>query len=356
MDLWHRSPDIGCEQAQDELAAAGLTDGLPVVPPTPERVARMLNACMLDPAEILAVLPPSYIQATWQDVAINAVMAGCRPDYLPVVGAAIAAIAADEFNLLGIATTTGSATPLVIVNGPIARAIGMNAETNALGQGNRANATIGRAVHLALQNIGGAKPGETDMATLGQPGKYTFCCAENEAASPWPPLHVERGFAASASVVTVVGASGTIEVVDSESLTAADLTQTFAQSMLIAGNVGSAGLLGGGEPLIIMPPEHAFVFKREGYTKEQVKAAIYERAVLTVDRLSAPMRERVRANAAADGASAVVRVANSPQDVMIVVAGGVGRKATYVPTWSGATRSVSRRLGAALNAGPARSP
>ena len=354
MDLWRGSPDVSCEKAQDELVAGGLTDGLPVVPPTAERVARMLHACGLDPAGVLAVLPPSYNEVTWQDVAINAVMAGCRPDYLPVVGAAVAAIAADEFNLLGIATTTGSATPLVIVNGPIVREIGMNAEANALGQGNRANATIGRAVHLALQNIGDAKPGENDMATLGQPGKYTFCFAENEAASPWPPLHVERGFAASASVVTVVGASGTIEVVDSESVTAADLAQTFAQSMLIAGNIGNAGLLGGGEPLIIMPPEHALVFQREGYTKEQAKAAIYERAVLAVDRLPAWMRERIRA--ATDSAGGIVRVANSPQDVMIVVAGGVGRKATYVPTWSGTTRAVSRRVGAALNAEPARSP
>jgi len=342
MDLWHGSPNIAYEKAQDELAAAGLTDGLPVVPPTAERVARMLHECGFEPGEVLVVLPPSYNEATWQDVAINAVMAGCRPDYLPVVGAAVAAIAADEFNLLGIATTTGSATPLVIVNGPIVREIGMNAEANALGQGNRANATIGRAVHLALRNIGDAKPGENDMATLGQPGKYTFCFAENEAASPWPPLHVERGFAASASVVTVVGASGTIEVVDSESVTAADLAQTFAQSMLIAGNIGGAGLFGGGEPLIIMPPEHALVFQREGYTKEQAKAAIYERAVLAVDRLPAWMRERVRA--ATDGAGGVVRVANSPQDVMIVVAGGVGRKATYVPTWSGTTRAVSRAL------------
>ncbi len=354
MDLWHGSPDVACERAQDELAAAGLTDGLPVIPPTSERVAHMLSACRLDAAEVVAVLPPSYIHATWQSIAINAVLAGCRPEYLPVVGAAIAAIAADEFNLLGIATTTGSATPVVIVNGPIVREVGMNAEANALGPGNRANATIGRAVHLALQNIGGAKPGETDMATLGQPGKYTFCFAENEAESPWMPLHVERGFPAAASVVTVVGASGTIEVVDSESLTAADLAQTFAQSMLIAGNIGSAGLLGGGEPLIIMPPEHAFVFQREGYSKDQVKAEIYERAVLAVDRLSAPMRERVRANAAVNGGGGVLRVANSPQDVMIVVAGGVGRKATYVPTWSGTTRAVSRRLGAALNAGPAR--
>ena len=153
------------------------------------------------------------------------------------------------------------------MNGPIARDIGMNGGANAFGPGNRANATIGRAVRLTLQNVGGARPGEIDMATLGQPGEYTFCFAENEAQSPWPPLHVERGFDREASVVTVVGVSGTIEIVDSESRTAADLAQTFAQSMLIAGNVGGAGLLGGGEPLIVMPPEHADVFARDGCCK-----------------------------------------------------------------------------------------
>src|SRR6202795_4603694 len=210
MNLWQGKDDL--EIAQEELAAAGLTDGLPVVPPTPARVEQMLKQHGYDPDEVVTALPPAFGAATWKSIAINAVMAGCRPEYLPVVGAAVEALAADEFNLIGVATTTGSATPLVIVNGPIVREIGMNAETNALGPGNRAHATIGRAVHLVLQNIGGAKPGETDMATLGQPGKYTFCFAENEAASPWLPLHVERGFPAAASVVTVVGAAGIVEV------------------------------------------------------------------------------------------------------------------------------------------------
>ena len=342
MEPWAGVHDALWDRAQEELYDAGLTDGLPVCPPTRERVEAMLGKCDLAADDCVGVLPPAYAEVTWRHIAINAVMAGCRPEYLPVVGAAAAAMCAPEFNLLGIATTTGSATACVIVNGPLARELSLNSGTNAFGPGARANATIGRAVSLTLRNAGGARPGETDMATLGQPGKYTFCFAENEAESPWPPLHVERGFDADASVVTVVGVSGTIEIVDSESRNGPDLAQTFAQSMLIAGNIGSAGLLGGGEPLIVIPPEHALVFHNDGYSKAQTKAAIYERAVLTVDRLSPPLRERaMRSGAAPDGN---LRISCDPNDVMIVVAGGVGRKAAYVPTWSGTTRAVSREI------------
>jgi len=347
MELWQGTQDW--EIAQEELAAAGVTDGLPVVPPTPARVAAMLKHCGFDADEVITVLPPLSAAATWRSIAINAVMAGCRPEYLPVVGAAVEALAAPEFNLVGIATTTGSAAPLVIVNGPIVKTIGMNARGNALGPGNRANAAIGRAVGFVLRNVGGARPGELDMATLGQPAKYTFCFAENEAASPWPPLHVERGFDAAANVATVVGVAGTVEVVDSASNKPEDLAQTFAQSMLIAGTAGGGGhgLLGGGEPLIIMPPEIANAFHRGGCTKAQVKAAIYERAVMPLDRLSPAVRAHLvelRTSAGDADANGPLRVACKPDDVMIVVAGGVGVKAAYVPTWGGTTRAVSRPI------------
>jgi hypothetical protein len=342
MDIWKGRHDSEWDDAQDALIASGVTDGLPVTPPTRSRIERMLDACRLEGDASVVILPPAYEDVTWRDVAVNAVMAGCTPESLRVVGAAVAAMAAMEFNLLGIATTTGSATVCVIVNGPVARELGMNSGANAFGPGNRANAAIGRAVRLTLQNAGGARPGEIDMATLGQPGKYTFCFAENEAQSPWPALHVERGFDVEARVVTVVGVSGTIEVVDSESATGEDLAQTYAQSMLIAGNVGGAGLLGGGEPLIVMPPEHADVFVRSGMDKAAAKAAIYERARLEVARLSPPLRARAEAGGGAvDG---YLRVAEKPDDVMIVVAGGVGRKGAYVPTWSGGTRAVSRTI------------
>jgi hypothetical protein len=349
MDVWPGSNDAAWDKAQEELFAAGVTDGLPVTPPTRERVERMLAHCAFDANEVVTTLPPALEEATWRDIAINAVMAGCLPAYLPVVGAAVAAIADGAFNLIGIATTTGSATPIVIVNGPIVAELGMNAEGNALGPGNRANAAIGRAVSLALRNIGGAKPGELDMATLGQPAKYTCCFAENEAASPWTALHVERGFAKDASVVTVVGISGSVEVVDSVSNKPGDLAQTFAQSMLIAGTAGGGGhgLLGGGEPLIVMPPEIANAFDRGGCTKAQAKAAIWERAVFPLDRLSPAIREHqlTLRVAAEDGTvDGPLRVAHKPDDVMIVVTGGVGVKAAYMPTWGGTTRAVSRLI------------
>jgi hypothetical protein len=296
---------------------------------------------------VVANLMPACVDATWRAIAENAVMAGCRPEYLPVIGAAIEALSAGEFNLLGIQTTTGSATPVVIVNGPVATAIGMNAAGNALGPGNRANATIGRAVRLVLQNVGGAVPGVGDMATLGQPGKYTFCFAENEAASPWPALHVERGFAPDASVVTVAGVAGSVEIVDSSSAGAEHVIHTYANSMLIAGSISMSGYIGGGEPLIVMPPEHAAFLAAADYSKDRVKEAIFEAAQYPLERLSPYVRERLvasRRQANAARAEAPVRLAARAKDVMIVVAGGVGVKAAYLPTWSGGTRAVSRAV------------
>lgn len=340
-------PERDWERTQDALMAEGLGDGLPLVPPTPRRIAAMLGACPGDPDAVIATLAPMLGEATWRGLAREAVMAGCRPQYLPVVAAAVIAAAADEFNLLGLQTTTGSATTAVIVNGPIAAKVGMNGEGNALGPGNRANATIGRAVRLALQNIGGARPGETDMATLGQPGKFTFCLAENEAASPWPPLHVERGFGSDESVVTVFGASGIVEIVDSASVQPEDLVQTYAESMLIPGTAGARGLLGGGQPLLVMPPEHARIFAQAGWDKARLQGALFERAAMPVGRLSSALRAHITRLAAACGEppADVIRVARVPADILVVVAGGVGIKAAYVPSWGGGTRAVSRRVG-----------
>ena len=342
MEIWKGTPDTGWEKAQEELAALGLTDGLPVVPPTTARVEAMLRAHGYDPEAVVCHLAPMLEPARWRDIAINAVMAGCAADCLPVIGAALEAMAAEEFNLTGVSTTTGSAAPLVIVNGPVAARIGMNGGANALGPGNRANATTGRAISLCLRNIGGAAPGAVDMATLGQPAKYTCCFAENEAQSPWAPLHVERGYAASDSVVTVVGVSGTVEVVDSASGTCAQLAQTFAQSMLIAGTVGGAGLIGGGEPLLIVPPELAATCERDGCSKRALKAAIFERATLPLERLSPAVREHLVGRGAAGGAP--LRVAHDADAIVIVVAGGVGVKAAYAPNWGGGSRAVSRRI------------
>ena len=340
MDIWSETGG-NWAAAQETLEKQGLTDGLPVVPPTRERVEAMLGGRA--PDEVICTLAPMLQQATWRDAAINAVMAGCAPGCLPVIGAALEAMAAPEFNLLGVASTTGSAAPLVIVNGPVATQLGMNGAGNALGPGNRANATIGRAVSLCLRNIGGAAPGVGDMATLGQPAKYGCCFCENEAQSPWAPLHVDRGFARGDSVVTVVGIAGTVEIVDSASNTGADIAQTISQSMLIAGSMGAARILGGGEPLVLVPPEIADTCARDGYTKEKLKAAIFERAVMPLDRLPPLLRQHRAGDASATGED-VARVARRAADVMIVVAGGVGIKAQYAPTWGGGTKAVSAKV------------
>lgn len=343
MDIWHGTDDAAWENIQQELAATYPGDGLPLVPPTAERVAAMLTANGYKPDEEIALVAPSFAMATASDIAICAVLAGCKPEYFPILVAAVDALADPQFNLLGVATTTGSATPVYIVSGPIAARIGLNGAANALGSGHRANATIGRAMALILQNVCGAKPGEVDMATLGQPAKYACCFTENLNENPWTPLHVERGFAADASVVTVVGIAGTVEVNDSDSQTAADMAQTFAQSMLIAGVAGGSGLLGGGEPLCILPPEWVALFHREGYDKQKTRAAIWERAWLPVEKLAPAMRAR-RMAAGGDPSANIIRVAEKPDDIMIVVAGGVGRKAAYAPTWGGTTKAVSREI------------
>jgi len=329
------------EEVQAEFGALG--DGLPLVPPTPERVARMMGN--LDHDELIATLAPCFGEATWRAIAENAVMAGCLPEYLPVIAAATAAVAETQFNLLGIQTTTGNAAPMIIVNGPIATAIGMNSGANALGPGNRANATIGRALRLVLQNIGGARPGEMDMATLGQPGKYTFCLAENEAQSPWPALHADRGFTKDQSAVTVIGAEGIIEIVDSVSTEPEHLIRTYANSMLYAGSVGISGLVGAGEPLLLMPPDHTDLFNRAGWSKQDVKAALHREAAMPLDRLSPAVAARIaEARAASNQDTATpIRIAQDPADILIVVAGGSGVKAAYIPTWSG-SRAVSRAL------------
>ena len=327
------------EDANHLLYRMGLTDGLPVVPPTRERVAAMLGN--RDPERVVATLPPMQNRATARNLAACAVMAGCRPMDFDVLKAATAAVAEPEFNLFGIQTTTGAATPMLIVNGPVVHRLGLNAGANALGPGTRANASIGRALQFVLRTIGGADPGRGDKATMGQPGKFTLCCAENALDSPWEPLHVNRGFLAEQSTVTVVGAVGTVEVVDAESADAQGVLTTMARSMTIAGNLGKDNLLGSGEPLLLVAPEHAGIIGRT-HTRRQAQEFLFQQAQLRVDLLAPTQAERLRKAAIMKLAAAAV-----PEDIMLVVVGGPGAKSTYVPTWAGGTRAVTRVVEAA---------
>ena len=322
------------EDVNNLLYRLGITAGLPAVPPTEERVAAMLAE--QDPCRVVATLPPMRGQATVRGLATCAVMAGCGPEAFNVLQAATAAVSEPAFNLYGIQTTTGTATPMLIINGPVVQRLGLNTAANALGPGTRANAAIGRALQFVLRTIGGAQPGRGDQATMGQPGKFTFCCAENTLASPWEPLHVWRGFASEQSTVTAVGAAGTVEVVDADSADAKGVLTTLARSMTIAGSLGRDHLLGGGEPLLLVAPEHAAIIART-HSRRQAQAFLLEYARLPVDALASAQAERLR-----EASVTELTVAACPDDIMLVVLGGPGAKSTYVPTWGGGTRAVTR--------------
>src|SRR5207302_1848547 len=249
---------------------------------TPERVLRMLEGTRRAPDEIVAVVPPGYAGCTVEKVAINAVLAGCRPEHLPVVLAAVEAVCTDAFNIHGVLATTYFVGPVVVVNGPIARAIGMNGGVNALGQGNRANATIGRALQLVVRNVGGGRPGEVDRATLGNPGKYTFCFAEDEDRSPWEPLAVERGVAPGASAVTLFAGEGPSGVVDQASRKPESLARSFAGVLL---TVAHPKLVLAFDAIVVVSPEHARVFRDGGWSKARLRQELSELLTRPGDQL-----------------------------------------------------------------------
>ncbi len=280
--LTSRRLDLGAEE--DEIEAMfdrGWSDGLPLVPPTPGRVVRMLAGTERAPDETVAVIPPDLVACTVEKVAVNAVMAGCRPEYLPVVIAAVEAACTDEFNMHGLLATTWFSGPVIVVNGPITRAVGMNAGINALGPGNRANATIGRALQLVVRNVGGGRPGEVDRATLGQPGKYTFCFAEHEDAY-WEPMHVERGYDAGQSTVTLFAGEGVRGVVDQISRTPESLTRSFAACLR---TVAHPKLPLAFDAMLVISPDHLRVYEEAGWSKARFRDEIGALLLLDADEL-----------------------------------------------------------------------
>lgn len=319
------------------------TDGFPVIPPTAKRVERMLRHTDRNPEDIVATLAPGFGAATVERIAINAVLAGCEPAQLPVLIAAVDAIASLEFNLQGIQTTTNPVAVWLIVNGPIAEKLQVNGGLNCLGQGAFANATLGRALHLIMQNIGRAVPGEMDRATQGQPGKYSFCCAENEAASPWPPLHVDRGFARDVSTVTVVGAAGTLNM-NTHAKDARDVLRVIADTIA---HPPSNDYWAGGEPWLVLSPEHADILERAGLAKSEVQRALWEQSKMAAHRMAAKDLARTQ-DARRDemgeiGPDTLLPVSKRPEDIGIVVAGGPGTHSVYLPSF-GDTHSVMRAI------------
>ncbi|MFC1932424.1 hypothetical protein ACFLXU_02175 [Chloroflexota bacterium] len=316
----------------------GWSDGLPIIPPTENAVERMLAGTNREPADVVADIPPQWGEATVEKIAINAVMAGCLPEYMPVIITAVTVMCDEKFNLRSVQATTHPVSPLVIVNGPVAEKLDINGRSGAFGPGWRSNATIGRAIRLILMNIGGAFPGKTDMATQSQPSKYTFCIAENEEANPWEPLHIERGFDALTSTVTVVAAESPHNINDHEAITAEEVLTTIVGTITTMGN--NNVLNQSGNPILALGPEHAATIAGSGFSKSDVKAFIHEKARIPRRRF----HERVIKHRFPDfDEDALIPITPEKEDIVIIVVGGPGKHSSFLPTFS-YTRSITKAI------------
>jgi len=328
------------QQAVDLFFQNEWTDGLPIVPPTEDRVAALLAAVPFrDPGEVIGPVPPRWAQATVRICAVNAAMAGCLPEYMPVVLAAVEAVLEPSFNLAGIQATTHSATPLIVVSGPSLKTLGINASYNVMGQGFRANATIARALRLIMINVGGGRPGTTDLAQFGNPGKFGFLLAENDEASPWEPFRVEHGFNADDTVVAAFSAEGP------HSVTNHVATSTFGIGISIAScmsSLGSNNAYGMGEVVVVVGPEHGEFFRKEKWSKDDLRLYLYQKARNSIRDLMFNGRYGRFYNRMwpkwfdRSQDDEQVPVVVKPSDIHIFVAGGpAGRFSAVIPGWGG---------------------
>ncbi|PYN77342.1 MAG: hypothetical protein DMD97_09000 [Candidatus Rokuibacteriota bacterium] len=311
----------------------GWTDGLPVVPPTADRVGAMLEAARLAPGKQIAFVEHRSVAITAEKVAINAVMAGCKPEYLPVVVAAVEGIGDPRWSYHGPGTSTGGAAVLMIVNGPIARELDINAGDNLFGPGWRANLTIGRAVRLVMRNVCGSLPGLLDRGTLGHPGKLSYVIAENEADSPWTPLHVEHGFRPEQSTVTVIASEAPHQFYNQLSPTAEGVLTTLADSMRISGTV-----MGQSTYAVILAGEHMRTIAGSGWGKKEIRQFLFDHTKNSHAHLKRTQR-MAGAIQAADETTMRPLVA-SPDDILVVAAGGrAGAFSAFIPGWGSAKNS-----------------
>jgi hypothetical protein len=332
--------------AMEFIYEQGWTDGLPVVPPTVEKVRAMVERSGRAADELIAELPPKGGKATVEKIATNAVMVGCLPAYMPVILTALEAMLESRFNLRGVLCSTHLATPLLILNGPLVQELGVNCGHNVFGPGWRANATIGRAVQLTLVNIGGAAPGVLDKATYGHPGKYTYCIAENEAASPWEPLHVERGLQRQDSTVPVYPAEAPHNINNHGSDNPRDMLTVVADCM---STLGSNHMYLGGECVVVFSPEHAATIAAAGWGKRDVCTFLYEHArkplrLLKIGGMYGPdtPRNLWPRWVDHDNPEALIPPTQHPEDISILVAGGAGKHSVFLPGWG--SRSVTRKI------------
>jgi hypothetical protein len=311
----------------------GWTDGLPIVPPTEARVRACLAYTDRDPRDLIGILPPRQGEATVEKIAVNAVMAGCKPAYMPVVVAAVEGIADPRWSYHGPGTSTAGAGVLMIVNGPIARELDVNAGDNLFGPGWRANLTIGRAVRLVMRNVCGSIPGTLDRGTLGLLGKLSYVIAENEQDSPWTPLHVERGFRADQSTVTVMAAEAPHQFYNQLSPTAEGVLTTLADDMRISGNV-----MGQPHYALVLAGEHMRTIAGSGWDKKRIRQFVWERTHNSHAHLK--QTQRMSGDLGPGDETRMRPLVASPDDILVVAAGGrAGAFSAYIPGWSSAKNS-----------------
>jgi len=308
----------------------GWTDGLPIVPPTDKLVGAFLDAARLGPEDVVGVEPVRRRRITAEKVAIAAVMAGCRPEYMPVVLAVVRAMCKPEFGLHGTTASTGGSAQFIVVNGPIRRAIGMNATNNALANASRANATIGRVPRLLILNVLGGAPGRLDRSTLGHAGKYTYCVAEDEeggAGNPWTPLAVERGVPAGRSAVTVLAAGSSHQLMNEWTREPRELLETYAATM--RANLLTYSIWAGNYAIVV-GPQHREVLHAAGWSKRDVREFIHERARVTRGQWREVGKGAVVGRKAADVHTAL----RTPDDLLVISAGGpAGGFGAVIPPW-----------------------
>ena len=343
--LGARSHEVADEIAAIEYCyAQGWTDGLPVVPPADHLVHEMLEWAGRPQEEVVATHAATGRRCSVFSAAVNAVMAGCRPEYFPVVLAALEAMGRPGYNFHASTASTGGSAPLLIVSGPIAEEIGMNSGANVFGPGNRANATIGRAIRLTILNVFKMIPGISDQSTQGNPGKYSFCIAEHATGNPWEPLNVELGYPADVSTVTVYAGGGFQNI---ENHGAHDPEGIL---LCVADSMANLGCISPGQSVVVLSPEHASIVASKGWSKQQVREFIYEHARGSLVELK--RAGKVQAEPAADDASRFMHRGQGAEDILITVAGGdAGGHSAFIPSWSRGRASLwqTRAIGVCVD-------
>jgi hypothetical protein len=334
----HTVADLGA--AMELCYTNGWTDGLPVVPPTQERIAAMLGAAELDAQHQVAFIENRQVSITAEKIAINAVMAGCKAEYMPVIVATVEALADPVYGYHGPATSTGGSAVFMVVNGPIARELDINCGDNLFGPGWRANATIGRAVRLIMRNVIGTLPGELDRSSLGHAGKYTYCIAENEVDSPWPPFHTTRGFRPEQSAVTIFAAYAPHQYSNRLSATPEGVLTTACAHMRI-----SAGTARHPQYAMVFPGEHQAIMKKAGWSREDVQQYVFEHSQSTVAELKRV--NMLPGDVLPDDERTLYPLVEMPQDLLVIAAGGkAGVQSAFIPGWGSkrGSQSVSREI------------